>query len=216
MYYAIHVPELARAKDFYNTVFGWTFTSDDHIEGSSPAGGLGEGGPPHIELYFEVPDIAATVAKLRELGGAAPDPVQSKSGWSCLAEGGVLGLWQPADGYADDNPKCAEGDLFYYVVPVADEDAKARYAAALGWELSPGSHPNGWNIEGSVPPGGMFVDHAGPPDLYFRVADVDEVARRVRDAGGTAGQKQPNSAGWHAACNDNQGVEFSIGSLRQG
>lgn len=215
MYYAIHAPDLARARHFYTAVFGWTYTSDDHIEGSSPAGGLGKG-EPRMDLYFEVSDLAATVAKLRQLGGAAPDLVRSKSGLSCLAEDGVLGLWQPADGYADDSPKCAEGDLFYYVVPVADEDAKARYAAAFGWELSPGSHLNGWNIEKSVPPGGMFVDHAGPPDLYFRVADVDEVARRVRDAGGTAGETQPNSAGWHAACRDDQGVRFSIGSLRQG
>jgi predicted enzyme related to lactoylglutathione lyase len=143
------------------------------------------------------------------------DPVRSKSGWSCLAEGGALALWQPAEGYAQDNPKCAEGDLFYYVVPVAGEEAKARYAAVLGWELSPGSHLNGWNIESSEPPGGVFVDHAGPPDLYFRVADVDEVAERVRRAGGTAGEKQPNSAGWHAVCHDDQGVRFNLGSLRQ-
>lgn len=213
MYYAIHTPDMARAKDFYSTVFGWTFRSDNHIEGSSPAGGLGEG-KPGIDLYFEVPDIAAAVAKLRDLGGVAPDPVLSKPGWSCVAEEGRLALWQPAEGYADKDPKCAEGDLFYYVVPVADDDTKERYAAVLGWALSLGSHANGWNIDNSTPPGGMFVDHAGVPDLYFRVADVDEAAQRVRDAGGTAGDKQPNSAGWHAACRDDQGVMFSIGSLR--
>lgn len=214
MYYAIHTPDQERAQAFYTAVFGWAYTPDGHIEGSSPAGGLAEGSP-RIDLYFEVPDIVATVAKLRELGGTAPDPVRSKSGWSCQAEDGALGLWQPADDYADGNPKCAEGDLFYYVVPVVDEDAKARYAASLGWELSPGSHPNGWNIENSAPPGGVFVDHAGPPDLYFRVADVDDAARRIRDAGGAAGEKQPNSAGWHAVCRDDLGVKFNIGSLRQ-
>jgi predicted enzyme related to lactoylglutathione lyase len=215
MYYAIHAPDLARAKAFYAAVFGWTYRPDNHIDGSSPAGGLGTG-EPGIDLYFEVPDIASAVAELRALSGAAPEPAESESGWSCLAEGGLLALWQPADGYADGSPKCAEGDLFYYVVPVADEAAKTRYQTVLGWELSPGSHPNGWNIEGSVPPGGVFVDHAGRPDLYFRVADVEAAAQRVRDAGGTAGDRQPNSAGWHAACRDDQGVEFSIGSLRQG
>lgn len=215
MYYVIHAPDLGRAKDFYSAVFGWSYRADNHIDGSSPAGGLAEG-KPGTDLYFEVPDAKAAVARLRELGGEAPDPVESKSGWSCLAEGGLLALWQPAEGYADSDPKCAEGDLFYYVVPVADEDAKARYAAVLGWRLSTGSHVNGWNIENTVPPGGAFVDHAGRPDLYFRVADVDEVARRVRDAGGTAGEKQPNSAGWHADCRDDQGVEFSIGSLHEG
>jgi uncharacterized protein len=215
LYYAIYAPDLARAKDFYSTVFGWTYTADNHIEGSSPAGGLAAG-EPRIDLYFEVSDIAGAVATLREQGSAAPDPVESASGWSCRAEDGLLGLWQPAEGYADGSPKCAEGDLFYYVVPVADEEAKARYSAVLGWELSPGSHLNGWNIENSAPPGGVFVDHAGAPDLYFRVADVDEAAERVRNAGGTAGERQPNSAGWHAACRDDQGVKFSISSLRQG
>ncbi len=214
MYYVIRAPDLARAKSFYTAVFGWTYTDDNHIQGSSPAGGLAEG-EPGTDLYLEVPDIKAAVARLRELGGEAPDPTQSTSGWSCEAERGLLALWQPAEGYAQTSPTCAEGDLFYYVVPVASDEVKERYQAVLGWELSPGSHPNGWNIENSSPPGGLFVDHTGRPDLYFRVADVDEAARRVRDAGGTAGEKQPNSAGWHAACRDDQGVEFSIGSLRQ-
>ncbi|MBB4911113.1 VOC family protein [Actinophytocola algeriensis] len=214
MYYVIRAPDLARAKDFYTAVFGWSYTEDHHIQGSSPAGGLAEG-EPGTDLYLEVPDAAAAVALLRELGREAPDPVLSKSGWSCQAEGGLLALWQPADGYAQDNPKCAEGDLFYFVVPVADDAALERYRAVLGWELSTGSHPNGWNIENSEPPGGVFVDHAGRPDLYFRVADVDEAARRIRDAGGTAGDTQPNSAGWHASCSDDQGVSFNIGALRQ-
>lgn len=214
MYFAIHVPDLARGKDFYGSVFGWNFRDDNHIEGSSPAGGLGKG-TPEIDLYFEVPDIAATVARLRELGGAAGEPAQDTAGWSCLAEDGRLALWQPAEGYQDPNPKCEVGDLFYYVVPVADEKTRDRYTAVLGWELSPGSHENGWNIENSAPPGGLYVDHAGRPDLYFRVADVDEAAQRVRDAGGTAGEKQPNSAGWHAMCQDDQGAAFNIGALRQ-
>ncbi|MFC4854128.1 VOC family protein [Actinophytocola glycyrrhizae] len=214
MYYVIRAPELARAKDFYTAVFGWAYAEDNHIQGSSPAGGLAEG-EPGTDLYFEVPDAAAAAARLRALGGEAPDPVLSESGWSGQAEGGLLALWQPAEGYAQDNPKCAEGDLFYFVVPVADDAVKERYQAALGWELSTGSHPGGWNIENSQPPGGLFVDHAGRPDLYFRVADVDEAAQRVRAAGGTAGDTQPNSAGRHAACRDDQGVAFSIGSLRQ-
>ena len=214
MYYVIRAPDLARAKDFYTAVFGWSYTGDHHIQGSSPAGGLAEG-EPGTDLYFEVPDVKAAAARLREHGGDAPDPVLSKSGWSTQAEGGLLALWQPADGYAQNNPKCAEGDLFYYVVPVADDAAVERYQAALGWKLSTGSHPNGWNIENSEPPGGVFVDHADRPDLYFRVADIDAAAQRVRDAGGTAGDTQPNSAGWHAACRDDQGVKFSISSVRQ-
>jgi predicted enzyme related to lactoylglutathione lyase len=215
MYYVIRAPDVLRARNFYAAVFGWSYTEDNHIQGSSPAGGLAEG-EPGTDLYFEVPDAKAAVARLRERGGAAPEPALSTSGWSCQAEGGLLALWQPAEGYAQSDAKCEEGDLFYYVVPVADDTVKDRYQAVLGWKLSTGSHSNGWNIDNTVPPGGLFVDHAGRPDLYFRVADVDEAAQRIRDAGGTAGDAQPNSAGRHAACHDDQGVGFSIGSLRQG
>lgn len=215
MYFAIHAPDLARARNFYASVFGWTYTDDNHIEGSSPPGGLAEGDG-MIELYFEVPDVARTVARLRELGGTADEPVESSSGRSCLAENGNVALWQPADGYADGDPKCAEGDLFYYVVPVADDTVKDRYAEALGWNLTPGSHPGGWNITDTRPPGGLFVDHAGRPDLYFRVADVDEAAARIRAEGGVAGERRPNSAGWHAECRDDQGIAFCVSSLGRG
>jgi predicted enzyme related to lactoylglutathione lyase len=61
----------------------------------------------------------------------------------------------------------------------------------------------------------VFVDRAAPPDLYFRVADVDEVAERIRKAGGTAGEKQSSSGGWYAMCSDDQGVRFGITSLRE-
>lgn len=217
MYYAIHTPAVERAKAFYHAVFGWTFTEQSHIEGSSPAGGLGPG-EPAIDIYFEVPDAAAAAAKARALGGTATEPVLSKSGWGTEigdGHGGRLLLWQPAEGYADGDPKCAEGDLFYYVLMVANDDAKRFHADLLGLELTPGSHPNGSNIVNTRPIGGMFVHHAAPPDPNFQVMDIDAALARITAAGGVAGERQPNQSGWHANCRDDQGVSFSIGSLRQ-
>ncbi|HEY0447576.1 VOC family protein [Actinophytocola sp.] len=219
-YYAVHAPDTARAKDFYHAVLGWTYASDNdyhHIEGSSPAGGIatGEAG---IEPWFVVRDIHAATAKARELGGTAEEPEKSNSGWGAHVEdghGGTLAIWQPADGHTDDNPKCAVGDLFYFVQPVANDDARAFHTTLLGWELTPGTHEGGYNIVDIAPPGGLFVSKAGPTDVYFRVADVDAAAERIRAAGGTAGPTQPNQVGQHAACRDDQGVSFSIGSLRE-
>ncbi len=218
MYFAIHTPDTARAKDFYNAVFGWTYDSSGdyhHIKGSSPAGGITPGDTARVGASLVVPDAAAAVAKVRELGGTAPDPRRSDSGWSVQIEdghGGGVELWQPAEGYAaDGDPK--EGDVFYFVVPVANDEAKSFYTSVLGWELTPGSHPGGWNITNVTPPGGMFVSAAGPVDLYFQVADVDTAAELIRQAGGTAGEKQPNTHGHHAACRDDQGTAFSIGSV---
>jgi predicted enzyme related to lactoylglutathione lyase len=219
-YYAINTPDTARAKDFYAAVFGWTYESQGdyhHIAGSSPAGGITPG-EPRIAASFVVPDAAVAAAKARELGGTATEPRLYDSGWSvdvADGHGARLELWQPAEKYRDDNPKCGEGDLFYFVQPVADEAAKAFHTALLGWELAPGSHENGFDIVNVDPPGGVFVSSAGPTDLYFHVADVDATADRVLAAGGHAGPAQPNRAGSHAACRDDQGTSFSIGSLHQ-
>lgn len=218
-YFAIHAPDTGRAKDFYHAVFGWTYASQGdyhHIEGSSPAGGITPG-EPHIGPSFVVPDARAAVTKARE-AGAATEPARSDSGWSFEVtdrHGGSLSLWQPADGYTEENPKCGVGDVFYFVLPVGGDDARNLYTSLLGWELTPGSHENGWHIGNIQPPGGIFVSHAGAPQVYFRVADVDAAAERIRAAGGTAGPTEPNSAGHHAACRDDQGTAFSIGSVRR-
>jgi len=217
MYYAIHTPDIDRAKAFYQAVFGWTFRSDNHIDGSSPAGGLGEGDP-GIEIYFEVPDAAAMAEKARALGGTATEPVRSKSGWTTEigdGHGGTLLLWQPADGYGEAEPKCAAGDLFYYVLMVENDAAKQFHADLLGLELTPGSHPGGSNIVNTRPVGGIFVHHAASPDPNFQVMDIDAALAKITAAGGVAGERQPNQAGWHASCQDDQGVAFGIGSLRQ-
>jgi hypothetical protein len=218
-YFTIDAPDPRRATAFYTAVFGWTYESNGdyhHINGSSPAGGLTKRDP-GTTPSFVVGDADAAAAKARELGGTATEPQRSKSGWSFHVEDGHgtrLALWQPVDEYRDDDPKCGEGDLFYFVQPVANDPAKGFWADLLGWELTPGSHDNGWNIVNVSPPGGVFVSAPGPTDLYFRVADVEAAAERIRAAGGTAGPIQPNVAGAHANCVDDQGIGFSIGSLR--
>jgi predicted enzyme related to lactoylglutathione lyase len=215
-YFTINVPDPGRAKDFYTAVFGWSYdTTGDyhHIAGSSPAGGINPGDG-STTPYFVVDDIAATAATA---GAQATEPRLSKSGWGCEADDGrgtTLALWQPADGYRDDDPKCGEGDLFYFVQPVADDDARAFWAGLLGWELTPGSHEHGWNIVNVNPPGGLLTGAPGPTELYFHVADVEATAARIRAAGGTAGPTQPNQAGAHANCADDQGIQFGIGSLK--
>lgn len=226
-YYVVHVPDAVRAKAFYGAVLGWRTEPGDgpdgyhHIAGSSPAGGIaGAAGTPGVTSYFLVDDAKAAVTKIRELGGEAPDPSQSASGWSveCVDDqGGAFAIWQPAPGFAPDGPpKCGTGDLHYSVLPVADDEPARRfYGALFGWTFTPGSHAHGWNIEGVEPPAGLFgAGTSGQIRVYFRVDDIEAAVARVRAAGGTSGPVEPNSAGWHADCVDDQGVAFSLGSLR--
>jgi uncharacterized protein len=219
-YYAINAPDTARAKDFYTAVFGWTYESQGdyhHIAGSSPAGGITPG-EPRIEPSFVVADATAAAARARELGGTATEPTRYDSGLSFDVEdghGGRMGLWQPAEKYRDDDPKCAEGDAFYFVQPAANDAAKDFWATLLGWELTPGSHEHGWNIVNVKPRGGVFVSEPGPTVVYFQVASVDAAVDRIRAAGGTAATPRPNRVGAHAACRDDQGISFGVGMLHQ-
>lgn len=228
-YFVIHVPDALRATEFYRTVLGWNYDGGDgkdgyyHVTGSSPAGGIAGGADePRINSSFVVEDAAAAVRRVRELGGNAPEPQQSKSGWSvdCTDDqGGRLGLWQPSEAYAVTGPpKCGDGDPFYFVLPVADaEPAKRFYGALFGWEFATGNHPGGWHITNTEPAGGMFAGGAaGPISVYFQVGDVEATIAKIVAAGGTSGEISESPRSWYASCRDDQGVAFNIGSLRPG
>ncbi len=82
-YFTIPAGDIDRAKAFFGDALGWEFGPDGgHITNSEPAGGLSDGAagsPPR--LYFHVDDVAASVAKVRALGGQAQDVQEGPSGW---------------------------------------------------------------------------------------------------------------------------------------
>jgi len=104
-FFEIGVPDAARARTFYGTLFGWTFhtTSGEQawIETPTVRGGVHDGDEDRrIELYFSVPDLDAAVARVRELGGTADDPGPAEPGFgrftSCRDDQGTrFGLHQP-------------------------------------------------------------------------------------------------------------------------
>jgi hypothetical protein len=76
-------PDLPAAREFYTAILGVEWSEED-VEGSPYAlfavggrtvGGAVSGDTPHWELYFEVADAEATVARARELGGEVVAPV---------------------------------------------------------------------------------------------------------------------------------------------
>jgi uncharacterized protein len=112
-YNHIEIPadDLARAKDFYAGVFGWSFMDipgfeDYHLYGdpaTGVGGGLGKRGVTaghQIRNYINVDDIDATVPKVTKHGGKV---VQAKAqvmgqGWYAVvqdSEGNEFALWQP-------------------------------------------------------------------------------------------------------------------------
>jgi predicted enzyme related to lactoylglutathione lyase len=103
-YFTIPVTDLAVARQFFRGVFGWQYdvkNSHDayaHVAGTEPACGLVVSKEKAPSIWFMTPDIGASVAKVRELGGTAEDASSSDSGHSsaCVSDGGTrFNLWQP-------------------------------------------------------------------------------------------------------------------------
>lgn len=88
-YWVLPVGNQDKARAFYGAVMGWEFSDPGsaggaHVLDSEPWGGLGPNDRTSTAtLAFGVDDIAAAVARIRELGGTADDP----------ADSGGYGLW---------------------------------------------------------------------------------------------------------------------------
>lgn len=107
-YFTLPVRDLACGQAFFGAVLGWQFPdpANGHVGNiSAPPGGLESMPSPSssagARLWFVVPDIHAAVARVRESGGTAAEPVYYDSGWAAEC--------------ADD-----QGTEFHLSVPVAD------------------------------------------------------------------------------------------------
>jgi predicted enzyme related to lactoylglutathione lyase len=109
-YFTLDTADVGKARAFYGALFGWTFdeaaskSTYAHVQDSDPAFGFVKAERPASEtnLYFRVDDIAATCARLTELGGKASIPAESATGLSavvCDDQGVSFSLWQPAKGF---------------------------------------------------------------------------------------------------------------------
>jgi predicted enzyme related to lactoylglutathione lyase len=103
----IEIPaqDTSRAQEFYKNLFGWEFQSMEgpfeyHMArlSETSGGAVFPGDTGAIRVYFDVDDINAGAARLKELGGKADDPQPVPGmGWFATGsdpEGNPIGLWQ--------------------------------------------------------------------------------------------------------------------------
>ena len=105
----IEIPadDTAKSREFWGSLFGWQFKafpgpSEYHMtQISDQTGGAitnMEPGKRGTRVYFDVDEINASAARVKELGGEAGDPMPVPSmGWFAVckdAEGNEFGLWQ--------------------------------------------------------------------------------------------------------------------------
>ena len=108
VHFELPAKDSAQSKEFYGSLFGWQFQSygemDYHMaqideQQGGAISGMQDG--EHAAIYFDVDDIDAAIARVRELGGQADDkqPVPGM-GWfaACKDPGGTnFSLWQGDD-----------------------------------------------------------------------------------------------------------------------
>ncbi|HZO35105.1 MAG TPA: VOC family protein [Gaiellaceae bacterium] len=105
----IEIPadDTTQGREFWGSLFGWQFESypgpsEYHMTRISDTSGGAitnmEPGKRGIRTYFDVDDVNAGAARVRELGGQAGDPMPVPNmGWfsTCTdPQGNEFGLWQ--------------------------------------------------------------------------------------------------------------------------
>ena len=105
--------------------------------------------------------------------------------------------------------------IVHFELPSADTDrAKAFWSGVFGWTFGGMTEPFVYLMtEGEQPVGAIFQsDEAGSgPIVYMATDDIDATIAKVRDAGGSADDKQPiPQTGWFARCKDTEGNAFSL------
>jgi uncharacterized glyoxalase superfamily protein PhnB len=107
-YLTLEVPDGARARRFYEALFGWTLDTGHepdsfHVSSITPPAGIhGLQSEPSMRLYFRVDDIEAAAARVRELGGEVLTLNNYDSGGNaeCVDDQGLrFDLFRPRAGY---------------------------------------------------------------------------------------------------------------------
>jgi predicted enzyme related to lactoylglutathione lyase len=221
-YVSVWTPDLDRALRFYGDVLGWTYAVGSSGQGryvvgrSLPTGVWGGEETSTLFCCYAVDDIDAAVARVREAGGTAQEPIESPEGRraDCVDNQGVpLALMEPGTSPRPPLNAGAHGDLTYFTMEVVDSAAaRSFYGAVLGWEFSPGGVEDGWGPADVHPMTGMSGGHersAGVP--MWVVDDIAAAVDRVRSAGGTATDPEQQPYAISSVCTDDQGAKFYLG-----
>ncbi|HEX6569136.1 MAG TPA: VOC family protein [Acidimicrobiales bacterium] len=116
-WFEIGTDDPGAARSFYGDLFGWSFTAEGPYtmistgEGHAPSGGIQDttaevpAGTPagYAVPYVQVADVAATCARVEELGGkvlvaATSVPNGLVYGHVCDPAGNHIGIWRPPAG----------------------------------------------------------------------------------------------------------------------
>jgi hypothetical protein len=108
------------------------------------------------------------------------------------------------------------GTVVHAEIPATDVGRAAGFwSGVFGWQIGDSMSPDyeyrmfqsGEGQGGAV----MQSEQPGHLVVYFETANIEDSLAKVREHGGTAGDKQPvPTHGWFAPCTDTEGNAFSL------
>jgi len=104
------------------------------------------------------------------------------------------------------------GDLGYFTIPVRDiVRGRIFYGGLFGWKFESAKPTDPYaHIGNTTPPGGLHVNDAPSPTVWFKVEDIKAAVAKVRELGGHAEEPQQSDSGWNCDCRDDQGTMFNL------
>jgi predicted enzyme related to lactoylglutathione lyase len=237
--------DLDKAKDFYGTVFGWTFEDAGPEYGGyvnaakdgQPVAGLMYNDPQYNNpdgwtTYLHTADINATIAKATAAGAATcipPMEIKDKGHMAMFTDptGAVIGLWQPI-GHQGFNVVNEAGAPVYHQLITRDyRTALDFYRGVFGWQIETVSDSDEFRYSTALFDGDALLgimdgtrDLAdGVPSNWFfflGAEDVDKTVQLVKDNGGSVIRDAEDTPyGRLAAVADPTGAGFNLSSLNQ-
>lgn len=245
VWYELMSTDAAAAQDFYKALVGWD-AQDSGVAGADytlltangvpvsgsmtlPAEACEAGAKPGWIAYVLADDVDATVAKVKELGGAVhrePDDIPGVGRFAIVADpqGAALGLitWEkPMDG--PTAPPMTIGHTGWHELMAQDWPAAFEfYSSLFGWtkseamDMGPMGTYQLFATTGSDAVGGMMNKPDAVPAcfwLYYFVVDaIDAAVDRVKAAGGQIinGPMEVPGGAWIVQGLDPQGAMFAL------
>ncbi len=236
--------DLGRAREFYGTVFGWTFEAAGpeyggyvtaSKNGRPVAGLMGNnpefGAPDGWTTYLHSADVDATIVAATAAGGVTcgePMEIPDKGRMATLTDptGAFFGLWQP-NGHNGFEVINEHGAPLYFQLTTSDYGkALGFYREVFGWQTEIVSDTDEFRYSTASFDGDALLGVMdGTTDLpegvpsnwfYFLGADdVDKTVELVKENGGTVIRDAEDTPyGRLAAVADPTGAGFNLSSLQ--
>lgn len=233
VWHELVTPDANAAHAFYGKTIGWK--TQPWEEDSSYVMFAAQRGPigatvtgdvaPHWLPYIGTGDIDKTIALAKQNGGTVAkdvDTLSSGSRYAVLQDpyGASFGVYESAENYGKISPP-KPGEHSWHELMSSDHDAAFDfYSALFGWEKIR-EHDMGdmgtyliYGLNGKEFGGMMRVMDGGPAAAwvsYVHVKDVNQIAKKVKSAGGQVinGPMEVPGGDWIVMAVDPQGAMFA-------